>query len=150
MTAFAVVRAAYGTLLLLAPDRVVHLYTGRPADRPARAVARILGARHVAQALLTSDTRSPVVLAVGAEVDLAHAATSLGLAGVNARRRRGGIVDAAVAALFATAGAILADRGGRTRPVEALAVHRGARAEAAAWIAGRTLPGSVLARLRGR
>jgi len=150
MTGFAAVRAAYGMLLLLAPDRIVHLYTGHSADRPARAVARILGARHVAQALLTLGSRDPVVLAVGAEVDLAHAATSLGLATVDARRRRGGIVDAAAAALFAAAGATLAEQARRARPVGVIAMRRGARAEAAAWIAVRTLPGPVLARLRGR
>lgn len=150
MTGFAGIRAGYGMLLLLAPNRMVHLYTGHHADRPARVVARILGARHVAQALLTLDSRDPVVLAVGAEVDLTHAATSLGLAAADARRRRGGIVDAAAAALFAGTGAALANRSRQSRPVGAIPLRRGARAEAAAWIATRTLPGPVLARLRGR
>jgi len=150
MTGFAGIRAGYGMLLLLAPDRMVQLYAGHRADRAARAVARILGARHVVQAGLTLGSRDPAVLAVGAEVDLVHAATALGLATLDARRRRGGLVDAAAASLFAVAGATLADRAPPARPVGVVPMRRGARAEAAAWIAARTLPGPVVARLRGR
>lgn len=104
MNRFAALRAGYGTLLLAAPGPVFRLYTGHRADRVTRAVVRILGARHLVQGIVTAGNPGPIVLAVGAQVDLAHVASMLGLAVLDQRRRRAGLVDAAAAGAFAFTG----------------------------------------------
>lgn len=105
---FAALRVGYAALLLLAPDPVIGLYTGHRADPLTRAVIRLLGSRHLIQGILTGGTPSAHVLALGVQVDLAHAASMLGLAVLNQRRRRAGLIDAAVAGSFAIAGAVVA------------------------------------------
>lgn len=141
MSLFAALRAGYGVALVLEPGPVIRLYTGRRADRAATAVARLLGTRHLIQALLTLGEPDPVVLALGAEADIAHSASMVGLAALDARRRRGALVDAAAAGSFAVAGAILARRrAARQRgctPATRLAARRDA---AARRIAARTVP----------
>ncbi|MGB8997222.1 MAG: hypothetical protein WCC65_18200, partial [Pseudonocardiaceae bacterium] len=94
MNRFAVLRAGYGTLLLVAPNPVIRLYTGHRADRLTRAVTRVLGSRHLVQGLGTAGTPSALVLILGVEVDLAHVASALALAALDRRRRRAGLVDA--------------------------------------------------------
>jgi hypothetical protein len=94
-------RGAYGTALLLAPARVLAAY-GAPADREApRAVARVLGARHVAQALATDGGR---FVRLGAAVDALHAATMFGLAATSDGYRRPALIDGAIASTFALSG----------------------------------------------
>lgn len=44
---FAALRVGYAALLLAAPGPVIRLCAGSHADRPARTVARLLGARHL-------------------------------------------------------------------------------------------------------
>jgi len=110
---FAAVRAGYGALLLGAPGPVIRLYTGHRADPRTRLVARLLGARHLAQAMATAGPAGRVVLALGVEADLAHAASMVGLAGFDRARRRAGLVDAAAASSFAVVGAVLTWRGSR-------------------------------------
>ena len=73
-------------------------------DAKSRAVARILGARHLVQAVSSGIKPSAEVLAMGVWVDGVHALTALGLALVDRRRARAGLTDAAVAALWAIAG----------------------------------------------
>jgi hypothetical protein len=97
------VRAAYGALLLGAPDRALRS-VGVVDDGRARVVVRVLGIRHLAQSLLSGDSPGPALVALGAWVDSAHAATSIGLAVVDRDRRRAGCVDAAVAATWAALG----------------------------------------------
>lgn len=105
-----VVRAGYGTALLLAPDALLRPATGRPADARARGVARVLGARHLVQAAAVGVRPTPAVVALGAEVDVAHAASMLGLAALVRSRRRTGLLDGAVAAAFAAGGVVSARR----------------------------------------
>lgn len=100
---FAVLRAGYGALLLAAPDPVIRLYTGHRAHRLTRAVARTLGSRHLIQAIVTSGKRGALVPALGVEVDAAHAVSMLGLAMIDQRGRRAGLVDVAAAGAFRTA-----------------------------------------------
>ncbi len=130
MTAFPLVRAGYGVLLVCAPDPVVRRYGGHPADRRARVVARILGARHLTQAVLTLGTPGPTVLALGVEADLAHAASMLGLGAVDRARRRAALIDAAGAGSFALAGAMLARR---TPPAPIHSIRDNTAARLAAW-----------------
>jgi hypothetical protein len=101
-------RAGYGAVLLCAPGAVIGLCTGRRASRRARAVARLLGCRHLAQAAMTAMAPTPAVLAIGAEVDLAHAASMLALGAANQPLRRAPLYDALVATTFAALGAACA------------------------------------------
>lgn len=101
-------RAAYGTALLLGTAPLIRSVTGRPAGRRARGVVRVLGARHLAQALAIGVRPGPIAVAFGVEVDLVHAASMFALAALARSQRRSGLIDAAIAASFATAGAALA------------------------------------------
>ena len=105
---FAALRLGYAALLLTAPDLVIQLSTGHPASRTTRAVVRLLGARHLIQAILTGSTPSIPLLTRGAQADLAHALSMVALAALNQRRRRAELIDAAVAATLAALGATLA------------------------------------------
>jgi hypothetical protein len=98
------VRGGWGAVLLAAPAEVLSHIHGVQVDRKALVVTRLLGARHVAQALLSGINPGPEVLAAGVWVDTVHSLTALGLAVVDRRRARGGVTDAAVAALWAGAG----------------------------------------------
>ena len=98
------VRAGWGTTLLFRPDLVMRAFHGVHDDAKSRTVARILGARHLVQAVSSGVRPSAEVLAMGVWVDAVHALTALGLALVDRRRARAGLTDAAVAALWATAG----------------------------------------------
>lgn len=114
MNRFAAMRAGYGALLLLAPDPVIRLYSRHRVDRRTRVVVRLLGVRHLAQAVLTAGTPDRAVLALGVEADLAHAASMVGLAACDRARTRAALVDAVGAGSFAAAGAALACRTPRT------------------------------------
>ena len=149
MTHFATLRAGYGTVLLLAPDHVVKLCTGRLPDPRARGVVRVLGARHIVQALLTGGAPTAAVLAVGAEVDLTHSLTALGLAALDPPRRRAGFVDAAAAASFTVIGAVRTARSARrTRGLIALSRWSTIRDSTAFFVAAHTLPTRLVTRLR--
>ncbi|HSZ40034.1 MAG TPA: hypothetical protein VK817_08760 [Trebonia sp.] len=101
-------RAGYGAVLLCAPGAVISLCTGGPASPRARAVARVLGFRHLAQAAVTAGAPTPGVLTVGARVDLLHAASMLALGAANGALRRAPLSDALVAFIFAGLGAACA------------------------------------------
>jgi len=140
VNAFPLVRAGYGVLLASAPGTVTHRYSGHPADRRARVVARILGVRHLTQAVLTLGTPGPTVLALGVEADLAHAASMLGLAAVDRARRRAALIDGAGAGSFALAGWVLTRR---TPPAPIHSVGDNTTARLAAWreaLAARLAP----------
>jgi hypothetical protein len=102
--AIELVRAGWGAVLLAAPAEVLDHIHGVQVDRKALVVTRILGARHLAQALLSGVNPGPEVLAAGVWVDTVHSATALGLAAVDRRRARGGVTDAVVAASWAALG----------------------------------------------
>ncbi len=98
-------RIGLGLLHLVAPGLGARRLTGQPFDRTTRRVVRILGTRHLAQALISGSRPTRAVLALGAEVDASHAASMTVLALVDARRRRPALASALVAATFAAAGA---------------------------------------------
>jgi hypothetical protein len=115
--AFGLLRAGYGAVLLGAPGAVIGICTGQPASSRARATARLLGARHLAQAAVTVAAPTGRVLAVGAGLDLAHAASMLALAAGRRPLRRAELADAATEAAFAVLGAAgpaITARPGRT------------------------------------
>jgi hypothetical protein len=88
-------RAALGTTYIL--------WSGRAAGA-APTVAGILGARHLAQALLTADQPTSAVLRLGAGADAAHAASMAVLAAVSGRWRWYALGDALIAASLAAVG----------------------------------------------
>jgi hypothetical protein len=73
-------------------------------DRKSVVIARILGARHLTQAVLSGVRPSPEVLAMGVWVDAVHAISALALAVLDRSRARAGMTDTAVASLWAGAG----------------------------------------------
>jgi hypothetical protein len=95
----------YGTLLLAVPAPALRLASGRPASRRLLAVAHVLGARQLMQAAVTAVEPDAACLAVGAEIDLAHAISMLVWGALAGRSRRIALVDATLAGLFAVAGA---------------------------------------------
>ncbi len=98
-------RAGWGLALLVAPRPVLTRVHHVRVDRAALVVARILGARQLAQALLSGVRPGPEVLAMGVWVDGAHAATAVALAAADRSRARAALTDAAVATAWALAGA---------------------------------------------
>jgi hypothetical protein len=118
-------RAGYGGALLVVPGPVIRMITGRPAGSRACAVARVLGARHLLQAVVTTAAASSgESLGIGAAIDLAHAASMAGLAMADRRVRRLTLPDALIAATFAATGLSLVTapvRAGRTDPGSAQA-----------------------------
>ena len=101
--ALGLVRLGWAAALLAAPDRVVRLLGGTP-DPASRHVARILGGRHAAQAVVEL-VWWPRWRRTGVALDAAHAATALALAAFDGDRRRVGLSDTAVASSFALVGA---------------------------------------------
>jgi len=67
-------------------------------------VTRLLGIRHLIQAAVTAAAPNAVVLTIGAQVDLAHAASMVALAAASPPLRRAGLADGLIAAMFAAAG----------------------------------------------
>lgn len=98
------VRAGWGLALLSAPERVVAGMGVAAPDARARLVARVLGARHVAQAVVTLARPTPRCLRWGGVVDLTHAGTGVALAVADARYRRAALTDAAIATGFGVRG----------------------------------------------
>lgn len=90
--ATAVLRAGWGLTLLLVPGRLV------PVPAPAGAVpaARVLGARHLLQAVATVIAPAGPVPVLGAVVDTLHTGSLLVLAAAAPRWRRAALLDAVV------------------------------------------------------
>ena len=97
MNPIAAVRLAYGTTLLALP-RFALKAVGSPQEEGAIATARILGARHVLQAVVQ---RRGALPRFGASIDALHATTMVGLAAVSERYRRAAVIDGWIAAAFA-------------------------------------------------
>jgi hypothetical protein len=106
----ALLRGAYGLALCCAPGLIIRLAGGVVATPGDRAVGRVLGVRHVAQAVVSLARPTPAVLALGAGADVLHSASMVALAALDRPRRRLGCTDALIAAAFAAAGGTLAAR----------------------------------------
>jgi hypothetical protein len=104
----SVARAGWGGALLFVP--AVALRLGGPDFATARAagIARVLGARHLAQAAVTMLAPSPAVAGLGAVVDGLHAGGNLVVSAASPHWRRAAAVDAGITAAFAVAGWALA------------------------------------------
>ena len=71
-------------------------------------MVRILGARHLAQAVLTLWRPRRAVYLAGAGIDACHAASILALAAADPRMRRAGLTDAVAATALTATGAVMA------------------------------------------
>lgn len=100
-TGFAGARAGWGIALLLAPDRIVRVLSGRPPTTAARVVARVLGARQLTQACASALWPGSTARALGLVTDVLHSLSGLAFALLPTRWRRGALLDASLAALFA-------------------------------------------------
>jgi hypothetical protein len=90
-------RAAWGSACLIAPSRVIAAL-GAPSDRRTQAVTRVLGVRHLLQALISVLAPSKRVLEIGGIVDASHSATMALLGAVDPGRRRLAWTDGVIAA----------------------------------------------------
>ena len=106
MRALTATRVLYGSLLLLAPGKLLRQLPRRQTGRRTQAVARVLGARHLLQAVIVSRQSSKRRLRAGAVVDASHAATMVALAALVPQRRWPAGADALAAASLAAAGII--------------------------------------------
>lgn len=109
------VRAAWGTVLLTAPDIFADSSRSRRSGTAARRTIQVLGGRQVIQAALTTRRPSTAVLAAGVATDVLHAASMVALAIVDARWRNRAAASAALGALFAVSGARAARTDGTAR-----------------------------------
>lgn len=98
-----VARLAWSGALLVAPGALFRALGGGEADRTWRIVGRVLGARHLAEALFDQGG-GPDRLRLSATVDAIHATSALAFAALDRRRRRVALADAAVAGTFAAWG----------------------------------------------
>jgi hypothetical protein len=93
----AIARAAYGLFLLLTPGAAVRLASGESADRVSATVGRVLGLRHLAQALVIDLAGTRGWLLRGVAIDATHALSMVGIAALNRSYRRSAAFDAALA-----------------------------------------------------
>jgi hypothetical protein len=96
-------RLAVGALGLFAPRRAAVLWGADPNLRAVPVVARVLGARHVAQATLLAAHPTRGADLVSSGVDLLHAATMVVLATRSPRFRRAAGTSACLAVALAAA-----------------------------------------------
>jgi hypothetical protein len=95
-------RLAYGTGLLLAPDVTVGALAGRRLDGRSRLVVRVLGARHITQALLLRrEEPGSLLRRAGRATDLLHAGSMALLAALAPGWERAALTDAALEVLLA-------------------------------------------------
>ena len=110
-------RAAYGLVQLAAPGVIADAFGGRRTDRSTRAVIRVLGGRHLVQAVLTVAIGTPRAHAVGSGLDALHAMSMYAVAAASRDRRRLALASAADATVAALAEVAVAHSSGR-RPAE--------------------------------
>lgn len=106
-------RACYGWLLACAPRRMIRVGTAEPPGPQVVAVTRVLGGRHLLQALLTATAGTAgmppaTVLAAGAAIDTGHAFSMAGLAVMSRPLRRAALTDAALETGLAALGLLAA------------------------------------------
>ncbi len=104
------VRVLWGTALLITPEALLRDLPHQRIDRPARMFARVLGARHLVQAVITGRGGTRGWVRVGAAVDATHAATMTGLAVLAPDRRKLALTNVATATGLAGAGLVVSRR----------------------------------------
>jgi hypothetical protein len=99
----SLVRASYGVALICRPRQLLQARTGSTPSPRACAVCRVLGVRHLAQAVVCGALPTRWLIRAGTAVDLLHAASMLALASEDERLRPALLTDAAIAGGFAAA-----------------------------------------------
>lgn len=94
---FRGLRAGWGMLLIAAPSETLRAVAGTAPHPVARQVARLLGARELAQAFLINNQRRAMI---GSAVDELHAASMVALAVSQPKWRRLALASAAIAGAF--------------------------------------------------
>jgi hypothetical protein len=89
-----------GGVLLVAPRPLLRRLGG-PPDRATLLAARVLGARHLAQALALRRVHDPSAVGLGAVTDTLHGASMLALAGLSRQHRRVALASGIAAATLA-------------------------------------------------
>ena len=97
-------RAAYGLSLLLAPGALIQVASGHTMGQAPKLVGRILGARHLVQALVVGRMGTRNWLLVGTAVDVAHALSMIWFAVLDRGYRRPATLDAVLAVGLAVSG----------------------------------------------
>lgn len=92
-------RAVWGVTFLTVPRPLLRTLR-TPADAPAVVTARVLGARHVLQAVATAIRPSPAMWRLGIGVDAAHALTAAVLAIHDRQRRVPAVVETGLSAAW--------------------------------------------------
>ena len=104
-------RAAYGLALTFVPRLAIRSVVGRSPTGAECLVARLLGVRHVVQALALGRRSNRLAVRLGLAVDLLHLLSMLAVALRVPRRRAAALADVAVdAALIASTGRLLRPR----------------------------------------
>jgi hypothetical protein len=98
MRAATVVRAVYGMILFFRPDTVIR--TSEPVGW-VTTVGRILGLRHMIQALTVERRGTRGWLVVGALLDIIHALSMVAVAALSEDHRRLAALDVVVASSWA-------------------------------------------------
>jgi hypothetical protein len=96
-------RVTLGIVGVLRPRLAARWYGADPGDRRVVRVARVLGARHLAQASALAVWPGPTARALSVAVDLLHGASMVLLAVVRPRLRRPALTSACVAVSLALA-----------------------------------------------
>lgn len=104
--AMLALRLGWGSLLLVRPGAVLAGAGHADAGEGDRAVARVLGARHLAQAAVQLAMPSPAVRDLGAVVDGLHAASALTLAIASPHWRKTALLDGTLAGTFGATDAL--------------------------------------------
>ena len=112
-------RTAVGLAELVTPEPILERVLRQPLDGRTLPVLRLLGGRHLVQALITARRPSARVVRLGVAVDALHALSMVGLGLSDAQRRRIALTSAGVATAFAVAGTVSA-RGVAPRRAQAL------------------------------
>ena len=96
-------RTCWGLALLITPRPVLRAVgrVDRPVPRATLVTIRVLGVRHLIQALVEAVGPWPSVGYLGAGADGLHALGDVGLAVAAPRWRRGALIDTTIAAVFA-------------------------------------------------
>ena len=96
-----IVRGLYGLCQLVAPRLLAESVIKVSVGPVEATVIRVLGGRHLLQAVLTLRTRHSGVHRLGGVVDLLHALSMVGVGVASHSNRRAALADAAVASTFA-------------------------------------------------
>lgn len=103
----AAVRVGWAIVLVVAPRWLIAQSRRDANGRVPAGVLRVLGVRHLLQAVTTLAVPERAVTELGAGADAMHAMTALGLAATSRPWRRAALADGALAGSFGVAGWLL-------------------------------------------